>query len=54
VVETDTFSMIATGEEPLGALGNDYSGPLLLPLYHSLRFEDFGKAEVAQQLAIEH
>ena len=53
VVETDTFSMIAMGEESLGRLGNDYSGSLLLPFYHSLRFEDLGKAESAEQLAIE-
>src|SRR5206468_12416439 len=47
VVETDTFAMIPLSGDPLGTLGNDYSGPLLLPFYHTLRFEDFGKAEAA-------
>src|SRR5207245_11544678 len=47
VVETDTFSMIALGEEPLGTLGNDYSGSLLLPFYHSLHLQNLGKAESA-------
>src|SRR5207245_1749948 len=53
MVETDTFPMIALGEEPLGTLGNDDSGPLLLPFHHSLHFEYPGKAESIQQLAVE-
>src|SRR5438445_9495171 len=53
MVGTDTFPMIALGEEPLGTLGNDDSVPLLLPFHHSLHFEYLGKAESAQQLAVE-
>src|SRR6266571_2293997 len=46
--------MIAIREEPFGRLGDDYSGSLLLPFYHSLHFRNLGKAKSAQQLAIEH
>src|SRR6266567_9318896 len=46
--------MIAIREEPFGRLGDDYSGSLLLPFYHSLYFRNLGKAKSAQQLAIEH
>ncbi len=45
--------MVAVGEEPLGTLGNDYSGSLLLPFHNSLRFEDLGKAESTEQFAVE-
>ena len=53
MVETDTFPMIALGEEPLGTLGKDDSGPLLLPFCHSLHFEYLGKAESAEQFGVE-